>query len=76
VGGEDGNLASEAIVTMLLSLAAAVGVTVTAEGVETAEQAQRLRELGCEEVQGYFFGRPTRAGDVPDLFYRVAAVAS
>jgi Amt family ammonium transporter len=76
VGGDDGNLASEAIVTMLLSLAAAVGVTVTAEGVETAEQARRLRELGCEEVQGYYFGRPTKAHDVPQLFYRIAAVAS
>lgn len=76
VGGDDGNLASEAIVTMLLSLAAAVGVTVTAEGVETAEQARRLRELGCEEVQGYYFGRPTKAHEVPQLFYRIAAVAS
>jgi len=72
VGGEDGNLASEAIVTMLLSLAEAVGVTVTAEGVETAEQARRLRELGCAEVQGYYFGRPTRANDVPEVFYRVS----
>ena len=61
---------------MLLSLAAAVGVSVTAEGVETAAQAQRLRELGCPEVQGYFFGRPTRAADVPEVFYRLAALAS
>jgi diguanylate cyclase (GGDEF)-like protein len=76
VGGDDGELASEAIVTMLLSLAAAVGVSVTAEGVETAAQAQRLRELGCPEVQGYFFGRPTRAADVPEVFYRLAALAS
>jgi EAL domain-containing protein (putative c-di-GMP-specific phosphodiesterase class I) len=76
VGGEDGGLASEAIVTMLLSLADAVGVSVTAEGVETAAQAKRLRELGCAEVQGYFFGRPTRASDVPGVFYQIAAVAS
>jgi diguanylate cyclase (GGDEF)-like protein len=76
VGGEDGGLASEAIVTMLLSLAEAVGVSVTAEGVETAAQAKRLRELGCAEVQGYFFGRPTRASDVPSVFYQIAAVAS
>jgi diguanylate cyclase (GGDEF)-like protein len=76
VGGEDGGLASEAIVTMLLSLAEAVGVSVTAEGVETAAQAKRLRELGCADVQGYFFGRPTKASDVPAVFYRIAAVAS
>jgi diguanylate cyclase (GGDEF)-like protein len=76
VGGEDGGLASEPIVTMLLALAEACGVTVTAEGVETAAQAKRLRELGCEDVQGWYFGRPARAADVPDLFYRIAAIAS
>jgi EAL domain-containing protein (putative c-di-GMP-specific phosphodiesterase class I) len=76
VGGEDGGLASEAIVTMLLSLARTVGVSVTAEGVETEAQAKRLRELGCPEVQGYFFGMPTRASDVPAVFYQIAAVAS
>jgi EAL domain len=31
---------------------------VTAEGVETEEQAERLRELGCDEVQGFWFARP------------------
>jgi diguanylate cyclase (GGDEF)-like protein len=76
VGGEDGSLASEPIVTMLLALADACGVTVTAEGVETAAQASRLRELGCEDVQGWYFGKPARAEDVPDLFYRVAELAS
>lgn len=30
----------------------------TAEGVETQEQAERLRELGCDEVQGFWFARP------------------
>jgi diguanylate cyclase (GGDEF)-like protein/PAS domain S-box-containing protein len=76
VGGEDGGLASEPIVTMLLALAETCGVTVTAEGVETAAQAKRLRELGCEDVQGWYFGRPARAADVPNLFYSIAAIAS
>jgi diguanylate cyclase (GGDEF)-like protein len=76
VGGDDGGLASEPIVTMLLALADACGVTVTAEGVETAAQAARLRELGCEDVQGWYFGKPTRAEDVPNVFYRVAELAS
>ena len=76
VGGDDGGLASEPIVTMLLALAEACGVTVTAEGVETAAQAKRLRELGCEDVQGWYFGRPARAADVPNLFYSIAAIAS
>ncbi|WP_170066866.1 bifunctional diguanylate cyclase/phosphodiesterase [Vibrio gangliei] len=34
-------------------------VTVVAEGIETAEQAQILAQLGCEQVQGFYYGRPT-----------------
>ena len=49
---------SRAIVTALLSLAEGLGMTVVAEGVEREDQAAELRELGCELVQGYFFGRP------------------
>jgi EAL domain-containing protein (putative c-di-GMP-specific phosphodiesterase class I) len=33
-------------------------MAVTAEGVETAEQLQYVRECGCDMVQGYFFARP------------------
>jgi sensor c-di-GMP phosphodiesterase-like protein len=36
---------------------------VVAEGVETAEQAQVLRELGCDEVQGYWISRPMPGAD-------------
>lgn len=35
-----------------------LGATVTAEGIETAEQAARLRELGADDLQGYLYGRP------------------
>ncbi len=40
-----------------------LGFSVIAEGVETQEQAERLRHKGCEEVQGYLFGRPMAATD-------------
>ena len=33
-------------------------MTITAEGVETAEDFERMRELGCDVIQGYLFGRP------------------
>jgi EAL domain-containing protein (putative c-di-GMP-specific phosphodiesterase class I) len=41
-----------------------LNMRVTAEGVETAEQALVLRELRCDLVQGYLFGRPMRPIDV------------
>jgi diguanylate cyclase (GGDEF)-like protein len=46
------------VVNGLVDLAHAMGLTVTAEGVETAAQAQRLRELHCDAAQGYHLGRP------------------
>jgi EAL domain-containing protein (putative c-di-GMP-specific phosphodiesterase class I) len=46
------------IVRSIVTLAHELGLTVTAEGVETADQAQALRELGCDHAQGMFFGAP------------------
>jgi diguanylate cyclase (GGDEF)-like protein len=47
-----------AIVSTVISLARALNLKVVAEGVETEEQANLLRLLRCDEVQGYLFGRP------------------
>ncbi|MFJ6214776.1 putative bifunctional diguanylate cyclase/phosphodiesterase [Streptomyces sp. NPDC092296] len=49
---------AEKILTALVSLARALDLAVTAEGVETAEQAHRLRALGCDTAQGWLYGRP------------------
>jgi diguanylate cyclase (GGDEF)-like protein len=49
---------TDAIVSAVLALAGHLGATVTAEGVETREQLQRLRELGCPQVQGFLLGHP------------------
>lgn len=46
------------IVSTLIKLAHALGLTVTAEGVETEAQSKRLTELGCETGQGYLYARP------------------
>jgi EAL domain-containing protein (putative c-di-GMP-specific phosphodiesterase class I) len=54
----------EQIVAALVNLGHGLGLTVTAEGVETAAQADRLRLLGCDAGQGWHFGHP---GALPEL---------
>ncbi len=46
------------IVKALLDMSVGLGTRIVAEGVETEDQAERLRRLGCPYVQGYLFGRP------------------
>jgi len=47
-----------AIIQSIVQLAKSFRMSVTAEGVETAEDFERMRELGCDTIQGYLFGRP------------------
>lgn len=49
---------NEKVVAAVISLAHSIGMTVVAEGVETSQQAGILRELDCDELQGYLFSRP------------------
>jgi diguanylate cyclase (GGDEF)-like protein/PAS domain S-box-containing protein len=52
------------IVSAMVALAHRLGLSVTAEGVETAAQADRLRALGCDLGQGYFFARPGSPAEI------------
>jgi EAL domain-containing protein (putative c-di-GMP-specific phosphodiesterase class I) len=58
VSGVGAGLASEPIVKMVLDLARSLDLHVVAEGIETPEQADALRLLGCATGQGYIFSRP------------------
>ena len=52
------------IVRSIVNLAHSLGLSVVAEGVESQAAFDRLRELGCDQVQGYFLGRPMSADTV------------
>ena len=58
---------SIAIVRAVTGLARSLGITSTAEGVETNEQLAILRAEGCNEVQGYLFNRPRPAAEVESM---------
>lgn len=65
---EEGQVFFKAIVSM----AHALGMKVTAEGVEDMQQLAILRSLGCDEVQGYFISRPVAADDMAQMLMRHA----
>ena len=56
-----------AIVTAIVDIANSLGLGAIAEGVETADQLESLRALGCDGAQGYFFARPMCATDFEEL---------
>jgi diguanylate cyclase (GGDEF)-like protein/PAS domain S-box-containing protein len=70
-GGED-----DAIIGAVIGLTQRLGLRAVAEGVETEEQAARLRELGCDLMQGYLFARPQPAEDVAPLLASAAAASA
>nr|WP_221240420.1 EAL domain-containing protein [Sphingobium boeckii] len=58
---------SLAIIRAVVAMADSLGMTTTAEGAETEDEFQLIRELGCTKVQGYLFGRPMPAEDAREL---------
>ena len=58
---------NQEIMRFIISLAHLMSLDVVAEGVETARQLERLREIGCEYVQGYYFAKPMPVKDFERL---------
>jgi EAL domain-containing protein (putative c-di-GMP-specific phosphodiesterase class I) len=59
---------SRAILRAVATLGLDLGMTTTAEGVETQEQVDKVRAEGCTEMQGYFFSPPRPIGEISKLF--------
>ena len=59
--------ADRAIVAAVTNLAHILGLTVTAEGVETRQQSDEVSAIGCENAQGFFYGRPMPAIEIGAL---------
>ncbi len=64
-----------AVVRAICQLSAALGLKVVAEGVETQQQATAAGAAGCDEFQGYFFGKPLNLADARALLLAKNAIA-
>jgi diguanylate cyclase (GGDEF)-like protein len=60
---------SAAIVRAIVSLGESLGISTTAEGVETAEQRDFVAHEGCDQIQGYLYSRPVPASEMPSDFH-------
>ena len=52
------NAEDKAIVSAIINMAKSLGLRTIAEGVETLDQLNYLREQGCDEIQGYYYSKP------------------
>jgi len=67
-----GNLDDAAITKAIVSMAKSLGLAIVAEGVETTEQMEFLRENGCKVSQGFYFGRAVPADQIVGLVQAIA----
>ena len=67
------NVDAIAVVRSMMQLGASLGMTTTAEGVETKEQLDQLRAEGCTEIQGYYFSRPKPGSEIAELLVKRSA---
>ena len=75
VSGLDQSPDAQAIVRAIIGMSQALKMRINAEGVETIEQAIILQSAGCEEVQGYLYGRPMCKKDIETLLSSTQATA-
>ena len=66
---------TDVLVASIVRLGRDLGLTVTAEGVESEDHQRALADAGCDELQGFLFSRPLPASDIDTLFGSGAASA-
>ena len=69
-GASQQSAESLAIIRAVVAMADSLKMTTTAEGVETIEEAEMIRSLGCTKIQGFYFGRPMTAEEARNLIRR------
>ena len=72
-GAAEGERDCSAIVRAILALARGLSVETTAEGVENEREAAVMRALGCDQLQGYLFGRPVPAEELGEEAENIAS---
>ncbi len=71
-GAAQGNAESLAIIRAVVAMADSLEMTTTAEGVENEAELATVRQLGCNKIQGFYFGRPMGAIEAGQLFHTVS----
>jgi EAL domain-containing protein (putative c-di-GMP-specific phosphodiesterase class I) len=71
VSGAHSNSEDQSIVRAVIALGKTLDMKIVAEGVETLEQANFLRQAGCDDAQGYFYARPVAATRIPALVQEI-----
>ena len=66
----DSDAKNEGLAKTIITMGHGLGLEVIAEGVETGAQLAKLRELGCDLVQGYYYAKPLPADDLTELLNR------
>lgn len=70
------NSATQTIIRAAVELSRSLGMSTTVEGIETPQQLQAVQQLGCNEVQGYLFGRPCAAAEIAVIISKLSLVAA
>ncbi len=70
VSGSDDGGKAEALLGLAVNLGQTFGLITVAEGVETGDQLQRLKALGCDLIQGYYTGRPVPSSEFAERYLR------